>query len=90
METAQWNLRKIARLENARKRAIEGSNLPASNSLSCLGRRIGQTSKGKFPSYKHDDSPGTAEDLLNVVSFRRQNFIESLDGCSEKYDTILW
>ncbi|XP_020084182.1 probable RNA methyltransferase At5g51130 [Ananas comosus] len=89
VETAQWNLRKIARLENAHKRAIEGSNLTASNSLSCLGRRTGQTSKGKIPGYKHDDSPGTAEDLFNVVSFCRQNFIESLDGCSEKYDTIL-
>lgn len=30
------------------------------------------------------------EELFKRVSFRRENFVESLQGCTEKYDTILW
>jgi len=37
-----------------------------------------------------DASTSREENLLDRVSFKKENFVESLHGCSEKYDTILW
>lgn len=37
------------------------------------------------------NAPTSREDnLLDIVSFKNENFVENLHGCSEKYDTILW
>jgi 7SK snRNA methylphosphate capping enzyme len=30
------------------------------------------------------------KDLFKIVSFQRENFVESMGGCLEQYDTILW
>lgn len=37
------------------------------------------------------NAPTSREDnLLDIVSFKNENFVENLHDCSEKYDTILW
>lgn len=79
IETAKWNLRRITRQDKVstkNAKAQESSNSPS------------QSSPGKGASVLSNGNEN--HDLLNVVSFRRENFVESLDGCSERYDTILW
>nr|CAB3481604.1 unnamed protein product [Digitaria exilis]CAB3483689.1 unnamed protein product [Digitaria exilis] len=78
IETAKWNLRRVARqdkLATQNANAQESSNSPSQSSP---GEAASELSNGK----EH-------QDLLKIVSFRRENFVESLGGSSERYDTIL-
>ncbi|CAL5004970.1 unnamed protein product [Urochloa decumbens] len=78
IETAKWNLRRIMRQDKSatkNAKAQESSNPPSQSSP---GEVVSELSKGN----EH-------QDLSKIVSFRRENFVESLDGCSERYDTIL-
>lgn len=37
-----------------------------------------------------DDSSSKADDLFNIVSFQRENFVQSRLPPEKQYDTILW
>ncbi|CAO2202748.1 unnamed protein product [Urochloa humidicola] len=78
IESAKWNLRRIMRQDKVatkNAKAQESSNPPSQSSP---GEVASELSNGN----EHHD-------LFKIVSFRRENFVESLDGCSERYDTIL-
>ncbi|KAG2580412.1 probable RNA methyltransferase At5g51130 [Panicum virgatum] len=78
IETAKWNLRRITRQDKVATKntnAQESSNSPSQSSL-------GEVAPELSNENKHHD-------LFKIVSFRRENFVERLDGCSEQYDTIL-
>nr|CAB3504703.1 unnamed protein product [Digitaria exilis] len=78
IETAKWNLRRVARqdkLATQNANAQESSNSPSQSSP---GEAASELSNGK----EH-------QDLLKIVSFQHENFVESLGGSSERYDTIL-
>lgn len=83
IETANWNLRRMSRLD---KVAIEKNKVQKSSdspSESCLEKVAPEISNG-------DISNGNQHDILEVVSFRRENFVESTSKFSEQYDTIVW
>uniref|UniRef100_A0A0A9FYA6 RNA methyltransferase n=1 Tax=Arundo donax TaxID=35708 RepID=A0A0A9FYA6_ARUDO len=82
IETAKWNLRRISRLDKGatkNSKAQESSNSPSQSSMEEVASEM---SNGNSYNHKH-------KDLFKTVSFRRENFVESLQGCSERYDTIM-
>ena len=79
IETAKWNLRRITRQDKVATKntnAQESSNSPSQSSPGDVAPELSNENKH--------------HDLFKIVSFRRENFVERLDGCSEQYDTILW
>ena len=79
IETARWNLRRIMRQDKVATKNVKAQELSDSPSQSSPGEVASELSNGN----RH-------QDLFKIVSFRRENFVESMDGCSEQYDTILW
>ncbi|XP_066326723.1 probable RNA methyltransferase At5g51130 [Miscanthus floridulus] len=78
IETAKWNLRRIMRQDKVATKNVKAQELSGSPSQSSPGEVASELSNGN----RH-------QDLFKIVSFRRENFVESMDGCSEQYDTIL-
>ena len=79
IETAKWNLRRITRQDKVATKNVKAQESSNPPSQSSAGEVAPEFSNGN----KHND-------LFKIVSFRRENFEESLGGCSEQYDTILW
>jgi len=78
IETAKWNLRRITRQDKVATKNVKAQESSNPPSQSSAGEVAPEFSNGN----KHND-------LFKIVSFRRENFVESLGGCSEQYDTIL-
>ncbi|XP_066353160.1 probable RNA methyltransferase At5g51130 [Miscanthus floridulus] len=78
IETAKWNLRRIMQQDKVAKKNVKAQELSDSPSQSSPGEVASELSNGN----RH-------QDLFKILSFRRENFVESMDGCSEQYDTIL-
>ncbi|TVU04813.1 hypothetical protein EJB05_47948 [Eragrostis curvula] len=82
IETAKWNLRRISRedkVDSDNIKAQESSNSPSQSSHDEMAS---DTSNGNTCNLKH-------QNIFEIVSFRCENFVESLDRCSERYDTIM-
>eukprot|EP00262_Sarcandra_glabra_P008627 TRINITY_DN22211_c0_g1_i1.p1 TRINITY_DN22211_c0_g1~~TRINITY_DN22211_c0_g1_i1.p1 ORF type:complete len:281 (-),score=49.92 TRINITY_DN22211_c0_g1_i1:70-912(-) len=89
VETAKWNLRRLAKKERANSKSM---NIFESDSERTNGRehRVPPTSLNEDTvSFARNSSPPNEGNLLDRVSFRKENFVESLHACSAKYDTIL-
>ncbi|KAF0901123.1 hypothetical protein E2562_037980 [Oryza meyeriana var. granulata] len=82
IETANWNLRRMSRLD---KVAVENTKVHKSSdspSESC-------PEKVALEISNEDISNGSHHDIFEVVSFCRENFVESMSKSSEQYDTIV-
>lgn len=79
IETAKWNLRRVARQDKVATQNAKAQESSNSSSQSSPGEVASELPNGK----EHHD-------LFKIVSFRCENFVESLGGCSEQFDTILW
>lgn len=66
------------------------SQSQVSNNTDCLDKVASEVSNEESCNFLVDTSTFRKENLLERVSFKKGNFIESLHGCSEEYDSILW
>lgn len=82
IETANWNLRRISRLDKVAVENTKAHNSSDSLSESCPEKVAPEISNG-------DISNGNHHDIFRVVSFRRENFVDSMCTSSEQYDTIV-
>ncbi|XP_062196699.1 probable RNA methyltransferase At5g51130 [Phragmites australis] len=82
IETAKWNLRRISRVDKVATKNVKAQESLNSPSPSSLEEVASEMSNEISYNSKHHD-------LFQTVSFRCENFVESLHGCSEQYDTIL-
>ncbi|KAL6661905.1 hypothetical protein ACP70R_001289 [Stipagrostis hirtigluma subsp. patula] len=82
IETAKWNLRRISRLDKVATKSDKAQKSSNSPSQSSLEEAASDMSNGNHSNHKNND-------LFKIVSFRRENFVENLHGCSEQYDTII-
>lgn len=83
IETANWNLRRISRLDKVAVENTKAHKSLDSPSESCPEKVAPEISNG-------DISNGSHHDMFKVVSFRRENFVDSMCTSSEQYDTIVW
>lgn len=89
VQDAYWHLKKLLRIEKARKIPGNASKL-----------EVGETANGSdcsikgSPNEETKDSPRNCSseeiDLLDIVSFRKEDFVNSRDPPNKHYDTILW
>ncbi|CAA7397356.1 unnamed protein product [Spirodela intermedia] len=89
IEAARWNLRRIARAKSPGGRLMETSKPLISNGDRALDHHISQsTGEDEVRSSQEALHPieGT---LLERVSFRAENIIETTQASREMYDTIL-
>lgn len=97
IETANWNLRKIARIQHSNHKSkeasdsetLDGSNNSKHNGSNDSKHKASQPSDGEILRGQHDASSPSEGNIFERVTFRKENFVESLHGCSEKYDTII-
>ncbi|BAF24298.1 probable RNA methyltransferase At5g51130 [Oryza sativa Japonica Group] len=82
IETANWNLRRMSRLDKVVVENTKAHKSSDSPSESCPEKVAPEISNG-------DISNGSHHDIFKVVSFRRENFVDSMCTSSEQYDTIV-
>lgn len=84
VESANWNLKRIAKVERARCQTLKDSDRELSNG----GHEVSSLSSEAVNS-SNILPPFTEYNLLDRVSFRTENIVDSSHTCSEKYDTVL-
>ncbi|XP_077228624.1 S-adenosyl-L-methionine-dependent methyltransferases superfamily protein isoform X2 [Tasmannia lanceolata] len=89
IENAYWNLRRTAKMECASCRSVEASESNVSNRVNGLEEMVSASVNKETMHFPIDSSPAKEGGLVDRVSFHKENIVESLDACSEKYDTIL-
>ncbi|KAL5981381.1 hypothetical protein ACLOJK_015436 [Asimina triloba] len=87
IENANWNLKRIARMENSGGKSIN----PRTKDL--LERANGQDHSASLNEVAADVSKDLSiseePTVLKRVSFKEENIVQNLNPCREKYDTIL-
>uniref|UniRef100_A0A0E0AYB7 RNA methyltransferase n=1 Tax=Oryza glumipatula TaxID=40148 RepID=A0A0E0AYB7_9ORYZ len=83
IETANWNLRRISRLDKVAVENTKAHNSSDSLSESCPEKVAPEISNG-------DISNGNHHDIFRVVSFRRENFVDSMCTSSEHLSVTKW
>jgi 7SK snRNA methylphosphate capping enzyme len=83
IESAKWNMRRISRLGKIASKNVKAQESSSSPPESSLQEVSSHTSNGNTCNQRH-------QDIFKIVSFRCENFVENLHGCSEQYDTIMW
>jgi len=88
VEDANWNLRKTARLKSAGSKPSKVSKLKDNSHNSKNSATVSSNVNTKEISKE----PCSLKqiDLLNIVSFERENFVHSRHPPGKHYDTILW
>ncbi|KAM0938558.1 putative RNA methyltransferase bin3, bin3-type S-adenosyl-L-methionine binding protein [Dioscorea sansibarensis] len=89
IETAKWNLQNIAMKEKISCSSSKVLDSDISNSGGCLSSEVFEASKDGTCKSVGGASPLEESNPLARASFECKNFVESLHGCYEKYDTIL-
>lgn len=82
IETANWNLRRISRLDKVATKNVNGPKPSDHLSQSSPEEVAPEMSNENISNHKHHD-------LFKIVSFQHENFVKSMDRCSEQYDTII-
>lgn len=82
---AYWHLRKFARTENVEKNSTKVTRLDVKNKVNGAKHSASASSV----ETKEDSSSSSKGDLLDVVSFRQENFVQSQRPSEKQYDTIL-
>lgn len=82
IETANWNLRRITRTGKLDTESAKVHNSSDSTIQRCPKEVVSEMSNANISKHKHHD-------LFEIVSFRPENFVESMHKCSEQYDTIM-
>uniref|UniRef100_A0A0D9XAC2 RNA methyltransferase n=1 Tax=Leersia perrieri TaxID=77586 RepID=A0A0D9XAC2_9ORYZ len=82
IESANWNLRRISRLDK-----VPLENTKVHKSADSLPENIPQRVAAEISN--GDISDTNHHDIFEVISFRRENFVECASNSSEQYDTIV-
>ncbi|XP_008801466.1 probable RNA methyltransferase At5g51130 isoform X2 [Phoenix dactylifera] len=90
IETANWNLRKIARIEHSNHKSKEASDSQILDGSNYSKHKVSQASDGEIFYGQHDASSPSEGNIFERVSFRKENFIEGLRGCSENLSVTKW
>ncbi|XP_022755002.1 probable RNA methyltransferase At5g51130 isoform X2 [Durio zibethinus] len=87
IEDAFWCLRKFVKMESAQKKQASDSNAKAVQEVNRSEQCSTLSSEGTSKSSSHHSSE--ERDLSDIVSFRRENFVQSHRPLDKYYDTIL-
>ncbi|XVE70466.1 hypothetical protein DITRI_Ditri10aG0074600 [Diplodiscus trichospermus] len=86
IEDAFWYLRKVVKMESAQKKQASDSNVTAVQEVN-RSEKCSNLSNESNKGSSHDSSG--ERDLSDIVSFRRENFVQSRHPPDKYYDTIL-
>ncbi|XP_043706420.1 probable RNA methyltransferase At5g51130 isoform X1 [Telopea speciosissima] len=89
VETANWNLRRIAKMDKASCGSSDANRSKLSEGVNGLEHNITASLNEEKTNLVRDSNPLQEPNLFDVVCFRKENFISSWRSCSEAYDTIL-
>ncbi|XP_010917648.1 probable RNA methyltransferase At5g51130 isoform X2 [Elaeis guineensis] len=90
IETANWNLRKIARMGHSNCQSKEASDLQILDGSNYSKHKVSQASDGEMFHGQHGPSSPSEGKIFERVTFRKENFIQSLHGCSENLSVTKW
>ncbi|KAK7398973.1 hypothetical protein VNO78_10147 [Psophocarpus tetragonolobus] len=88
VEDAYWNLRKTVRLKSTGSKPVKASKLQYKDHADDSGNSVTLSNVEKKEISKEDSSPEQI-DLFNIVSFKRENFVQSRHPPGKNYDTVL-
>ncbi|XP_058079332.1 probable RNA methyltransferase At5g51130 isoform X2 [Magnolia sinica] len=89
VENANWNLRRIARMENASGKSVNASTPDLLERVNGLDQNTCASLGEVAVDLPKEPSPLKEHTLLERVSFQTENIIKSMNACWEKYNTIL-
>ncbi|KAI4347091.1 hypothetical protein L6164_007940 [Bauhinia variegata] len=89
VQDAYWNLRKTVRLKSAGKASVNASKLKVAQHSYNASKDGVTTSIEETQEIPSEFSSLEKRDLFEVVSFRRENFVQSRQQPDKHYDTIL-
>lgn len=84
IEKANRNLRKVARLEH-----VNNQSMGSSERVNCLEQQVHESLSEERTNSANELVSSQKISFFDRVSFQKENFVDSLKQCSEKYDTIL-
>lgn len=87
---AYWNLRKTARLKSAENKPVKVSKLKDKNHADTSENSVTVSPNVNTKEISKEPSSLEQVDLLNIVSFKRENFVQSWHPPGKQYDSILW
>ncbi|XP_027342794.1 probable RNA methyltransferase At5g51130 isoform X2 [Abrus precatorius] len=88
VEDAHWNLRKTVRLKSSGNKHVKTSELQDKDHTADSGNRA-VLSNVDTKEISTEHSSLVQIDLFNIVSFKRENFVQSRHPPGKHYDTIL-
>ncbi|KAJ4950720.1 hypothetical protein NE237_027552 [Protea cynaroides] len=89
IETANWNLRRSAKMDNASCKFSNANRSKVSEETNALEHSGTASLNEGAANLLRDSNPSQEPNIFDVVSFREENFVLSRQRCSEAYDTIL-
>ncbi|WVZ26295.1 hypothetical protein V8G54_004839 [Vigna mungo] len=90
VQDAYWNLRKSARLSSSGNKPVKASKLQDKDHPDDSGNRVTALSNVDTKEISKKHSSPEQIDLFTIVSFKRENFVQSQHPPGKNYDTILW
>lgn len=90
VEDANWNLRKTDRLKSARNKPSKVSKLKDNSHTDHSENSATVSSNVNTKEISKEPSSLKQIDLVNIVSFERENFVHCRHPPGKHYDTILW
>ena len=90
VQDAYWNLRKTVRLNSTGNKPVKASKLQDKDHADDSGNSVSALSNVETKEILKEHSSSEQIDLLTIVSFRRENFVQSRHPPGKNYDTILW
>lgn len=89
VEDAHWNLRKSARLKSAGNKPAKASKLQEKDHADDSGNSVTVLSNIETEGISKEHSSSDQIDLSTIVSFKRENFVQSRHPPGKQYDTVL-
>ncbi|OIW09998.1 hypothetical protein TanjilG_32738 [Lupinus angustifolius] len=89
VEDAYWNLRKTVRTKSAGDKPVKTSKLKDQDSADNLEKNGTISSNEDTKEISKEPSSLEQSDLINIVSFKRENFVQSRHPPGKQYDTIV-
>lgn len=91
IKDAYWHLRKAVKSQSSGKTPAKLSKLRVEDHANCSSEQSANVSSNEEKKeISRELAPTEERDLFKVVSFQRDNFVESQHPLEKSYDTILW
>ncbi|KAL5174520.1 putative RNA methyltransferase [Glycine soja] len=89
VEDAYWNLRKTVRLKSTGNKPVKASKLQDKDHADDSENSVTTLLNVKTEEISKEHSSSEQIDLLKIVSFKRENFVQTQHPPGKQYDTIL-